>query len=818
MTPLTMPVRMPSAEGRGLGSSAVSAALRTCLLLWLCAGSAQAADLDEIKLRVVALQTAGGADPSAPEAAAAITDLCASAQSLVDTLQPDGRWADLTYGDPPGGPGWPLGLHYGRIHRIAQAWRSSVCPDLSASADVARKLGVALAAGQPFFCAQCAGPGNWWWWNIGVPLDLAPALVLLEGGVDPPTFAAALDSLDANVAAQTELSGANLADHAMNSLLIALLRGDGARATVATHEMEQLCVITPHGLPFVEEDGIKSDFSFHQHQGQLSTGAYGQVFVDEVARFITLTDGTAFALDGARLATFGDFLLYGTVWSIYGDDFDDNVIGRGFSREGNHAGGALGAVLRLAFFDPSSERQQQLLAAARQLVSAWRYGYSLELAPLVARLRAAPDQPGWPQGHRHYPDSDFTVHRRPGWYSSVRMLSTRMLSGENTNQEGKRGARQSDGRLVLLLEGDEYQGDVRPTLDQARLPGITVELSPGAESATYGAGVRSFVGGTGDGVDGLSAMDFAPAAPSDSKLSAKKSWFFFDDAIVFLASGIDCPTGNDVQTIVEQWPLRTLDAPLVADGVAQPVGAGWTAGLDATWLAADGLGYWFPGGARVNASRLVQRGRWSDLGVGRDTLLEHPVLTLWLDHGANPVGASAAYAIVPRVDAAGMAAWVAQAPLEILANSRELAAVKNTLTGELGAVFWKAGALGELKTNAPLVLWATHGDGSWKLNVADPGQLRESVSITLTGAWDLAPGLPSSQDLTVTTAGGDTRVDFRVKDGQTVSASLLPHRVPVGAPRCGSTPGASTGVLLVALLLRRRRRSRVSGSSDTPRS
>lgn len=774
------------------------------LLVVLGAARAAASDLDEVKRRFIAMNTGEGADAGTPEVRSALDGLCATGRGLASSLGANGRWSDLAYDDPPAGPGWSIGDHYARTRLVAQAWRTPECTGVFGDAATAQKVERALAAAQPYFCGPCPKSGNWWWWNIGVPLSLAPTLVLMEGAIDAQVFSAALAALDANVAAQLELSGANLTDHAFNTLLIAVLKQDAGRAAAASREMDQTCLVTPHGLPYVEEDGIKSDFSFHQHQGQLSTGAYGHVFVDDVARYAALTDGTAFAMSPASLSTFTEFAWFGTTWSLYGDDYDSNVIGRGVSREGNHAAGALGALLRLAL--RPSPRQPELLAAAKQLLGSWRHGFSLEQAPLVAQVTAAPGDAGWPSGHRHYPDSDFTVHRRAGWYASVRMLSTRMISGENVNLEGKRGSRQSDGRLVLLLDGGEYAGPVMPTLDWRRLPGITVELTPNAADATYAPGVRTFVGGTGNGVRGVSAMDFAPPVASGSQLTVKKSWFFFDDAIVFLAAGVNCPSTNDVQTIVEQWPLSAIDSPLTVDGEAMPVDAGWSATLDAGWMTFDGLGAWFPGGAPVSVSRELRSGRWSDLGVGRDTLLEQPMLTVWVDHGAAPDGGSAAYALVPDVDATRMAAWAAAAPLTVISNTPQLAAVKDTRTNELGVVFWRGGSFENLSTNAALVAFVNDDGGAMRLDLAEPTQLREDVTVTVAGSWAVES---TGADVQASATDAGLKLVIPTREGKTVTSVLTrvaPPVEPTKPPRpgCGCDTGLSADAAALALVLLRR--------------
>ena len=98
--------------------------------------------------------------------------------------------------------------------------------------------------------------------------------------------------------------------------------------------------------------------------------------------------------------------------------------------------------------------------------------------------------PAWPAGHQHYYDSDYTVHRRPGWFASIKMFSARTKSGERTNDENILGSRQSDGRFYLVLDGDEYFGsNVWPAFDWTRLPGITVEQKSDAANDIYGFGM-----------------------------------------------------------------------------------------------------------------------------------------------------------------------------------------------------------------------------------------------------------------------------------------------------------------------------------------
>jgi len=67
-------------------------------------------------------------------------------------------------------------------------------------------------------------------------------------------------------------------------------------------------------------------------------------------------------------------------------------------------------------------------------------------------------------------------------------------------------------------------------------------------------GNTQFVGGVTDGMYGAAAFDFH--AEFTGKLSARKTWFFFDNEIVALGANITCPGTNSVITSINQCLLK----------------------------------------------------------------------------------------------------------------------------------------------------------------------------------------------------------------------------------------------------------------------
>jgi hypothetical protein len=192
-------------------------------------------------------------------------------------------------------------------------------------------------------------------------------------------------------------------------------------------------------------------------------------------------------------------------------------------------------------------------------------------------------------------------------------------------------------------------------------------------------------------------------APLNSTLTAKKSWFFFDDAIVFLTNSINATTANRVETIVNQWPTG---APLAAGS---------------NWMHADGVGYYFPTGGNISTRRETRTGTWAQLGGSNDTTPHSATfLTLWFDHGVSPVNATAEYAIVPNVTADAMRTWAASNPISILANTATVSAVRNNRDNALGIVFWSAGAFDGYQSDAPATVYITQDASGEHISAADP--------------------------------------------------------------------------------------------------
>ena len=707
--------------------------------VFLTATLASAADIEVVRQQWIDYATAAGADRNSLRLSEALGTLEWVARSHADALDSDGSWPDIDYDETPDG-NWGPWWHTQRLWVLAKAYQTPG-QALYRNPTLLADIDAALAYTKTFYGATILPAGNWWFWTIGIPIDLGPTLVLMRGEVNPSTFDDLVLAMHLRIGSSPTArglvgptpTGQNLVWSAYTHLCLALLTDDEAMLAAVRDAMAS--VTRPAAL-----EGIKRDRSFHQHGAQLYTGGYGGQFANDVARYALITRGTTYGLPPDALASFIDYVADGVAWALHGDHFDVSVVSREVARPTTTGYNGMAALVQAAQID--GPRRTEIRSAAAKMLKTWRGTMITEIAGSAALVESAQSAAAWPSGHRHYFASDYTIHRRPGWFSSVKMFSTRTKSGEKTNNENLLGSRQSDGRFHLVLRGDEYFGrNVWPALDWTRLPGTTVEQKAGAASDVYGYGTRSFAGGTGDGRNGVSAMELAPLS---SALTARKSWFFFDDAIVFLTNSIRSMSENRIETVVNQVsttsPLTRRD----------------------DWAHLDGVGYWFPTPVALQTARETRSGTWASLGGSTDTTLHtKPFVTMWLDHGVGPVNGTAEYVIVPNVTSAAMSEWAASRPLSILANNDVVSAVRDVRNGNLGITFWRAASLDGIQTSSAAVVYMTGDSATMNVSVADPNaSATGTFTLTIPGNWQTADfpstRTPRSIVLTIPRNGGQT--------------------------------------------------------------
>jgi chondroitin AC lyase len=612
------------------------------------------------------------------------------AERLMATLSADGRWPDIDYASKQRSQ-WHPGGHVRNAMELARCYRATGHV-LFGKAEVRDK---AVSALRRWVADDLQCP-NWWWNEIGVPEALGRALLLL--GDEAPA--------DLVTGSHKILLRSDIKDMTGQNTLwvcgVRIMRGciDRSPETVAAafkRIADEIKVTTGQG--------VQPDFSFHQHGTLLYSGGYGRGFAVYGPQFARLASGTAFEFPPEKIRILSAYLLDGEQWMIRGQRFDPSATGREITRKGHSATPLAQACGDLAPLDPA--RRGELDDFARRLRG------EAGATPLV--------------GNRHFWQSDFMTHQRPEWYASVRMFSKRLYNSELVNGEGLRSHHLADGLTFIMRTGAEYD-DIFPVWDWNRLPGTTCEQGPLPDPVKQ-RGETTFVGGASDGLYGVAAMDLRRGP-----LSARKSWFLTDRMLIALGAGIACTSENRVLTSIDQRPVRG-PVRVPDSAAARALAGGQAAPASPDWVQHDGFAYFPLAGTRFRVQAARQTGSWRLISEPSSAApVEMDVLSIWVDHGAHPSGATYAYAVGPAAGDMNPVASPGGPAVEILSNTPDLQAVRDRQASALGVVFWKPGTASvpqglAVGADKPCIVLVREQPGGLRLAVADPAGANQAVTI-----------------------------------------------------------------------------------------
>ncbi|MGW0804345.1 polysaccharide lyase 8 family protein [Nonomuraea sp. NPDC002799] len=688
-------------------------------------------DFDALRATAADLLTGGAIDVSDPVYARPLARLSDTAAAWLAgaELSPAALWPDLPL---PGRPGNVTGS-YGRLRLIATAWATPGAAQHGDDAVAATVVSALDLLHERHYNERLAETGNWWFWEIGTPAELSRTCVLLGDRLDDGRLAAHLAAIDRFCPdadrrtghPEASESGANRADKAA----IVAYRG------VAGRSAEKLA-LARDGLSDVRDggrhsvfgyadsgDGFYRDGSFIQHGDVAYTGSYGLSLITAVAGTIALLSGSPWAVrDSGRVildAVEGSFAPF-----VHDGLLMDTVRGRAATRQtfsDSVAGhGLIGAVLLLARGapEPYASRFEELAKGWIERGTARPYLDHADVPETRRAIAVLDDKTveaaAGPVGHFVFPSMDRTVHRRPSWSFAISLSSRRVAAYEAINGENLHGWYTGDGMTYLYTDDlGQFGEDFWPTVDPYRLPGITADTRRRDDLSfrAYRPANALAGGAVLEGRYGAAAMELIGDGGS---LRARKSWFCLDSAVVALGSGVGAFDGYGVRTVVES---RATEAePYLGDG----------------WAHLPGVGAYVVEGLRCAVE--TRTGRWRDVNAGDDTAgATEPVtrryVTLWIDHGVNPVDSSYAYVVLPGATRERARAFRGSRPVRVLANTPRVHAVQ--ARSLFAATFWAAGEAGGVRADAPCVVLLRRARQGILLAVADPSRTVETVTLTL---------------------------------------------------------------------------------------
>ncbi len=501
--------------------------------------------------------------------------------------------------------------------------------------------------------------------------------------------------------------------------------------------------------------GMQHDYSFHHRVDRVNnTTSYGYgKYANAFGEWSYYVANTRYAFSKEKINHLVDYYLEGIYKQlVYGVYVDVSVKNRSITQKSD--------------FHPLGT-----LEIERLLVST---DYRKDELEEILRLRRGEAKPSRSFAKFFWQTEHFVI-QRPGYYTTVRMFSTRNRNMEMPyNGPGKPTHHRADGTNYLLLRGDEYH-DIWPVYDWQKISGTTVMQKTklhGPDSIQLD-GLRDFVGAVTDGIYGAVAFDFK--SPHDM-VEAKKSWFFFDDEYVCIGTNVNSRPGIPVATTVEQVLLRG-DVTIAQGGETKKLPRGDRKLENVKAVHQGRVGYVFPEPVSIHLSNQEESGRWSDITDQKyisTELVKKDVFKLWFDHGKSPDSASYEYIVVPNVDTSELLRTKDDnRGIEVLARNGNVHAVLNRKLGIAQMAFYRAaevtvseGVKVRMDSQGMAMIKMQNGRIS-ELAVSDPSRKLDRLLISLPGMYE-------------TGAEGVTSL-FREKERNTLLIIDLPRGVYRGS-------------------------------------
>lgn len=487
--------------------------------------------------------------------------------------------------------------------------------------------------------------------------------------------------------------------------------------------------------------GLRADFSFHDHGPQLYMTGYG---FQGYLRSALQIDRISFFLDQRLLHPNGNTFHLITKYARHllghqflDDSFDFNAMGRHVVFRNS---------LRVAW------------------THARMYEYLGRIDPLNDNLYSSVDDQNqdvdtlfFPVFQAHSWQSDYSIFKTDSFLFSIRMASSRVVKQEQSDTGVNSRSRFSSlGATNISRNRNQYYNIISsPGFDWNNLPGTTNTLTDSLQSqGAWGKGAPNFSDYCGglfhkeNGVVGFEVIDMykyfqTGALIEKPYLWAKKSWFCQKDRIYCLGSGIDVDESDyfsGMYTTVNQtrshgrivFKLRGLPyiISLLNETQHYP-NPSWNKYVEAVWH--DRTGYIFPEDQEVwigeNDTTYTVMENNSPVVI-RDTIFK-----LFIKH--TPTHRKYQYKIVPAIDEATFFQSLSTPSQDIvLRNDTNVQAIWHQGEDVLQAVFYSGGTLelGQnefLKVDKPcIVMVSNYKDPMHKeLTIADPEQSHLQVRV-----------------------------------------------------------------------------------------
>jgi hyaluronate lyase len=287
---------------------------------------------------------------------------------------------------------------------------------------------------------------------------------------------------------------------------------------------------------------------------------------------------------------------------------------------------------------------------------------------------------------------------------------------------------------------------------------------------------------------------------ASNTLTAKKSWFMFDDEIVALGAGITSSDSLPIESIIENRKINNSgNNALTVNGVTQATTLGWSQALASVQtvhlagnVAGSDIGYYFPVAASLQAKREARTGNWKQINPRASTpstAITRNFLTMWFNHGTNPTNQTYQYVILPNKTSAQVTSYASNPNITVLENSADAQAVKENTLNVVGINFWNDASktINGVTSNKKASVMTKETSSGLDVSVSDPtkantGSIQIEINKAATGTISSDTAITVTQlsptvKFTVNVNGAKGKT-FRVKFDFT--GTVTPPTTPAG--------------------------------------
>lgn len=559
---------------------------------------------------------------------------------------------------------------------------------------------------------------NWWDWKVGSPKAICDTLIILGDNITDKQaekylsfYLHLLDISSDKLEERGEVS-----TRAYNQM---------AAGTVLENSDLVNEIHSHYHILFSYVDsgtGMYKDHSYINHNMIAYNGHYGTTsLLDRVISICSIISGTRFDFTKSVKSNYENWLYYAYEPLMFNGGMMSMVRGRMLYTEGEYAEGIKVFESILDMSDSLSDEgylHAKMLIKRHLIPEISDYVYKNLSVTHIKKLEEILNDPDLSEPEDYliskvYYNMDRVVHQRGNWVAGVSMSSERIANYESINYANEKGWYTGDGMLYIYNYNDVFQfdSDYFNCSDPYKRAGTTVDTQNREDkSGREYFSNQDFVGGVSlDNLFSAAAMQLE-SYHSDGEdahnctLTAKKTWFMFDDEVVALGCDISAQDGFDVLTVAENRKLKNGDE--VLTGKDGEITANGLLPENPEWIHLENFGgYYFPDGGNLNVQRETN---------------DKTFIKMWFDHGVNPQNSTYEYVVLPNMSSTETLKYAQNPDITVLSNTPFLQAVSENSLGICGMVFWEKGSFGDITVTRPLIVMVREDDEEYVISLSDP--------------------------------------------------------------------------------------------------